>query len=120
MYQQEFKLPVKLTDEQRTELEKRNATIDIDVIVAKEQLDAAKGIYKEKTEGIAKEKKNNLQTLRQGYQMELVNASEYYNEDEATVDYFGEDGLLIHTRAMTIDERRQYKIRFNSRQIKED
>lgn len=113
MYHEERLLPVTITDEQRQDLEKRNATIDIDMIVAAEDLEKAKGIFKEKTEGIKKEKKNNLQTLRQGYELKIVKAAEYFNEDEATVEYYDEESALIHSRAMTLDERRQYKIPFN-------
>jgi hypothetical protein len=114
MYHEERKLPVTITDEERQEYEKRNAAIDIDTIVAKEQLDAAKGIYKEKTEGIAKEKKNNLQILRQGYEMRLVKVAEYVNEDEALMEYFDEENVLVHSRALTLDERRQLRINFNN------
>ena len=113
MYHEERKLPVKITDEERAELEKRNATIDIQLIVAKEDLEMAKAIHKEKTKGILEEKKNNLQTHRNGYEMRLVKAAEYFNEDQATVEYIDEEGTQIHVRAMTIEERRQYKIPFN-------
>ncbi|GAB3973734.1 hypothetical protein GCM10028806_28210 [Spirosoma terrae] len=110
-------LPVKITDEQRAELQKRNADIDIELQVAAEEFERAKGIHKGATEPIKKEKVKNLSILRTGVENKVVNVYEYVNEEEATLEFYDETSQLVHARALTIDERRQHRIPFNRKRL---
>ena len=115
MHFEEKELPIPLTDQQRADLEIRNTEIDVALSVAEEDLAKARLAYKEMTAEIRKEKKENLRTYRSGVKMQRVNEMEYVNEDEATLEYYDESNDLIHSRALTMDERRQYRIAFNKR-----
>lgn len=115
MHFEEKELPIPLTDQQRADLEIRNTEIDVALSVAEEDLAKARLAYKEMTAEIRKEKKENLRTYRSGVKMQRVKVMEYVNEDEATLEYYDESNDLIHSRALTMDERRQYRIAFNKR-----
>ena len=109
------RLPIALTDERRAELEKRNTELDINLLVEGEKLDEARAEHKANTAPAKVEKKNNLQTIRHGHERLDVKVMEFVNEDQGTIEYIDEIGALVYTRALSLEERRQYRINFSRR-----
>lgn len=106
-------LPIELSDEQIHERRERNSDIDLDLARAAEKLDLAKGQYKSETEQIKGEKKRVLMELRQGYVETKVKVMEYFDMERGIVSYTNEEGVEVHSRKMTISEKRGMQTSIN-------
>lgn len=111
----EFKLPIKLTEEEITERQARYFSNLRKIGAEDVKLADAKVTHKEQVDPIRKENQRLYAQIEEGVEHKMVLAMEVIDEEKGTVDYVNDDGAILHTRFMTPSERQQYKIKFGRR-----
>lgn len=108
----EFTLPIELSEQEIQDRQSEYFSNLRALEIEERKLADFKARIKEQTDPLTKKNKVLFQEIKDGFTNKTVRATEFPDEDNATIQYYDMDGVLIHTRAMTPSEKQQYRIKF--------
>lgn len=115
----EYTFMMKLSEEDKSRMEKQYFENSLHIARAQEDLDLAKEVFKDTTKIQRDQNKDLMHDLRVGMTEKKCRATAYPVLEEGIIEFYeeGDDtGVPVHRREMTRQEKKQYQLEFRKQQ----